>query len=95
MPLSKVCLQENQSPSPHTQYKVWLKHGSEQSFLYGNHILKSGLGRITENTAQYQGVIMCSMNDTPLVSRSAVCVCVRVCLVVYYVLINRCVGSAN
>lgn len=29
--------------------------------------MKSGLGRITENTPQYQGVVMYSMNDLPLV----------------------------
>lgn len=50
------------------QYKVWVKPGSEQSFLYGNHILKSGLGRITESTTQYQGVVVYSMADVPLVS---------------------------
>lgn len=50
------------------QFKVWVKPGSEQSFLYGNHVLKSGLGRITENTAQYQGVVVYSMADVPLVS---------------------------
>lgn len=47
---------------------MWVKPGSEQSFLYGNHVLKSGLGRITENTAQYQGVVVYSMADVPLVS---------------------------
>ncbi|NXV74740.1 NIP7 protein, partial [Atlantisia rogersi] len=51
---------------PPLQYKVWVKPGSEQSFLYGNHVLKSGLGRITENTAQYQGVVVYSMADVPL-----------------------------
>ena len=50
------------------QYKIWVKPSGEQSFLYGNHVLKSGLGRITENTPQYQGVIVYSMNDLPLVS---------------------------
>lgn len=49
------------------QFKVWVKPGAEQSFLYGNHVLKSGLGRITENTAQYQGVVVYSMADVPLV----------------------------
>uniref|UniRef100_A0A672PKB5 60S ribosome subunit biogenesis protein NIP7 homolog n=1 Tax=Sinocyclocheilus grahami TaxID=75366 RepID=A0A672PKB5_SINGR len=48
------------------RFKVWVKPGSEQSFLYGNHIMKSGLGRITENTAQYQGVVVYSMADVPL-----------------------------
>ena len=36
------------------------------SYLYGNHVLKSGLGRITDNTPAYAGVIVCSMSDVPL-----------------------------
>ncbi|XP_053770611.1 60S ribosome subunit biogenesis protein NIP7 homolog isoform X1 [Desmodus rotundus] len=52
--------------APYAKYKVWIKPGAEQSFLYGNHVLKSGLGRITENTAQYQGVVVYSMADVPL-----------------------------
>jgi len=47
-------------------YKVWVKPSAELSFLYGNHILKAGLGRITENTPQYQGVIVFSMSDVPI-----------------------------
>ena len=43
-----------------------VKPTSEQSFLYGNHVLKSGLGRITEGTEQYQGVVVYSMSDVPL-----------------------------
>lgn len=50
----------------HAQYKVWLKPSAEQSFLYGNHVLKAGLGRITEDTPQHQGVVVLSMADTPL-----------------------------
>lgn len=50
----------------HAKYKVWIKGSSEMSFLYGNHVLKSGLGRITENTPQYAGVVCFSMNDVPL-----------------------------
>lgn len=38
----------------HARYKIWLKPSAEMSFLYGNHVLKAGLGRITENTPQYQ-----------------------------------------
>lgn len=55
------------------QFKVWVKPGAEQSFLYGNHVLKSGLGRITENTMQYQGVVVYSMADVPLVSFPKAC----------------------
>lgn len=36
----------------HCLWQVWIKASSEMSFLYGNHVLKSGLGRITENTPQ-------------------------------------------
>lgn len=50
------------------QYKIWLKPSAEQSYLYGNHILKSGLAKITENTSRYQGVVVLSTNDIPLVS---------------------------
>ena len=50
----------------HAQYKVWLKPSAEQSFLYGNHVLKAGLGRITEDTPQYQGVVILNMADVPL-----------------------------
>jgi 60S ribosome subunit biogenesis protein NIP7 len=50
----------------HAKYKIWLKPSAEMSFLYGNHVLKSGLGRITDNTPQYQGVVIYSMSDVPL-----------------------------
>jgi len=52
--------------SQYAQYKVWVKSSSEMSFLYGNHVLKSGLGRITENTPEHQGVVILSMSDIPL-----------------------------
>ena len=58
-----------------------MKASAEQQFLYGHHIMKSGLGRITENTPKYvnfflallnlsskryQGVIVHSMADLPI-----------------------------
>jgi 60S ribosome subunit biogenesis protein NIP7 len=36
-------------------------------FLYGNHVVKAHLGRITEDTPEHQGVVVYSMNDIPLV----------------------------
>jgi 60S ribosome subunit biogenesis protein NIP7 len=48
------------------QCKIWLKSSAEQQFLYGNHVSKSGLGRISENTEKYQGVLVYSMTDLPL-----------------------------
>ncbi|KAM9059872.1 60S ribosome subunit biogenesis protein NIP7 homolog isoform 1-T1 [Megaptera novaeangliae] len=52
--------------APYVKYKVWIKPGAEQSFLYGYHVLKSGLGRIAENTARYQEVVVYSMADISL-----------------------------
>lgn len=49
------------------QHKLWVKSSAEQQFLYGNNVNKAGLGRITENTTKYQGVVVYSMNDLPLV----------------------------
>mmetsp|Transcript_41099 Transcript_41099/g.60567 ORF Transcript_41099/g.60567 Transcript_41099/m.60567 type:complete len:181 (-) Transcript_41099:200-742(-) len=50
----------------YAQHKVWVKPSAEMSFLYGNNITKSGLGRITEGTPRYAGVVVLSMNDIPL-----------------------------
>ncbi|KAJ3631987.1 hypothetical protein MTP99_013086 [Tenebrio molitor] len=52
--------------APYAQCKIWLKSSAEQQFLYGNHVSKSGLGRISENTEKYQGVLVYSMTDLPL-----------------------------
>lgn len=48
------------------KHKVWLKPTSEMSFLYGNNVLKGGLGRITENINPNAGVVVFSMSDLPL-----------------------------
>lgn len=48
--------------------KVWVKPNGEMPFLYGNHVLKAHLGRITEDTPEHQGVVVYSMNDVPLVN---------------------------
>ncbi|KAI9207105.1 uncharacterized protein BJ171DRAFT_597211 [Polychytrium aggregatum] len=50
----------------YAKYKVWIKPSGEMSYLYGNHILKAHLGRITEDTPEHQGVIVYSMSDIPL-----------------------------
>lgn len=52
--------------TPYTKYKVWMKPGAKQFFLYCNYVLKSVLGRITENTFQYQGVLVYSIVDITL-----------------------------
>ena len=50
----------------YAQYKVWVKPQGEQTYLYGNHVLKGHLARITENTPTNQGVVILSISDVPL-----------------------------
>jgi len=50
----------------YAKYKIWIKPNGVMPFLYGNNVLKAHLGRITENTPQYVGVVFYSMNDMPL-----------------------------
>ena len=50
----------------HARFKVWLKPSAEMSFLYGNHVSKAGVGRMTEAIPQYAGVVVLSMTDVPL-----------------------------
>uniref|UniRef100_A0A5K3ESE0 60S ribosome subunit biogenesis protein NIP7 homolog n=1 Tax=Mesocestoides corti TaxID=53468 RepID=A0A5K3ESE0_MESCO len=52
--------------SPYAKYRIWVKPSAEQQFLYGQHILKSGLARVSEDTPQYAGVVVMNMNDIPL-----------------------------
>jgi hypothetical protein len=53
--------------APHAMYKVWVKSNGEMPFLYGNHVLKAHVGRITQDCPEHQGVVVYSMNDIPLV----------------------------
>merc|ERR1719231_928056 len=48
------------------RFKVWLKPGGEQSFVYGNHVIKTHLRRITEDVTKNGGVVVFSENDVPL-----------------------------
>lgn len=53
--------------APYASYKVWVNAKAELSFLYGHHVTKSGLARMTEGTPQYGGVIVYSSSgDVPL-----------------------------
>ena len=54
--------------APYAAYKVWVKPNGEMPFLYGNHVLKAHIGRITQDTPEHQGVVVYSMSDIPLVS---------------------------
>ena len=57
--------------APHARARVWVKPQGEMPFLYGGHVLRAHVGRATEDTVQHQGVVVCSMNDVPLVSLRA------------------------
>ncbi|KXN71567.1 60S ribosome subunit biogenesis protein NIP7 [Conidiobolus coronatus NRRL 28638] len=47
-------------------FKLWIKPNGEMPYLYGNHVVKAHLGRITDDTPEHQGVVIFSMSDTPL-----------------------------
>ena len=48
------------------KYKVWLKPTAEMSYLYGSHVTKVGLARVTEGIPQYSGVVVFSESILPL-----------------------------
>jgi len=52
--------------APYSKNKVWLKAGSEQAYTFGNHVLKSGISRVSEEMEPNQGVIVLSHNDQPV-----------------------------
>ncbi|QIW99944.1 hypothetical protein AMS68_005462 [Peltaster fructicola] len=52
--------------APHARYKVWVKQNGEMPFLYGGHVVKAHIGRWSEDTPEHSGVVVLSMNDTPL-----------------------------
>ena len=52
--------------APHAQYKVWVKPNGEMPFLYGGNVVKAHVGRWSEDCPEHQGVVVLSMDDTPL-----------------------------
>lgn len=54
--------------APHARYKLWIKPNGEMPFLYGGNIVKAHVGRWSEDCPEHQGVVVLSMDDTPLVS---------------------------
>ena len=52
--------------APHARYKVWVKANGEMPYLYGGNVLKAHVGRWSEDCPEHQGVVVLSMNDTPL-----------------------------
>jgi 60S ribosome subunit biogenesis protein NIP7 len=52
--------------SKHAQRKIWIKTNGEMPFLYGNHVIKAHVGKMSEDIPEHSGVVVYSMNDTPL-----------------------------
>ena len=52
--------------APHARYKVWVKANGEMPFRYGGHVVKAHVGRWSEDVPEHTGVVVMSMNDTPL-----------------------------
>lgn len=52
--------------APYAANKVWVKQNGEMPFLYGNHVLKAHIGRISEDIPEHSGVVVFSMSDLPL-----------------------------
>jgi 60S ribosome subunit biogenesis protein NIP7 len=50
----------------YAKYKIWVKPNGEQSYLYGNHIMKSHVLRITEDCPKNAGVVVYNVNDVPI-----------------------------
>jgi len=48
------------------QYRVWVKPTGEQHFVYGNHIVKAHLRRITEGAPKNAGVVVLNEQDVPI-----------------------------
>ena len=48
------------------KHKVWLKSSAEMSFLYGSHVTKVGIGKVTDGIPQYAGVVVYGSSTTPL-----------------------------
>ncbi|EMR11777.1 hypothetical protein PNEG_00204 [Pneumocystis murina B123] len=47
-------------------YKIWVQQKGEMPYLYGNHVIRAHVGKMSEGISEHQGVVICSMNDTPL-----------------------------
>ena len=47
-------------------HKVWLKPSAEMSFLYGSHVLKAGVAKVTEAIPLNAGVVVLAENSLPL-----------------------------
>lgn len=52
--------------SKFSTHKVWVRSNGEMPYLYGNHVIKNHVARMTENIPQYAPVCVYNLNDLPL-----------------------------
>jgi 60S ribosome subunit biogenesis protein NIP7 len=52
--------------APHARYKLWIKPNGEMPYLYGGNVVKAHVGRWSEDCPEHSGVVVFSMDDTPL-----------------------------
>lgn len=52
--------------APHARYKLWVKANGEMPFLYGGNVVKAHVGRWSEDCPEHSGLVILSMDDTPL-----------------------------
>lgn len=52
--------------SLHAKYKIWIKPNGEMPYLYGNHVLKAHIGKMTDDIPEHAGCVIYSMKDVPL-----------------------------
>ncbi|PVU92703.1 hypothetical protein BB559_003629 [Furculomyces boomerangus] len=50
----------------YAKYKVWLKSNGVMTFLYGNHVLKAHVGKMSEDAPEHKGIVVMSLDDVPL-----------------------------
>ena len=46
--------------------RIWVKSNGEMPFVYGNHVLKTHIGKMSEDIPQYAGVVVFNMNDVAI-----------------------------
>ena len=52
--------------SKYTKNKIWVKSSGEMPYLYGNHVIKAHIARMTDNIPQYAPVCVYNLGDLPL-----------------------------
>lgn len=52
--------------SKYSKNKIWVKSSGEMPYLYGNHVIKAHIGRMTENIPQYAPVCVYNLQDLSL-----------------------------